>query len=199
MDEFATITPKQWAEYERIVDELSALKTSDTMQLKQVWEANYITVCKFDDEGARPLFRRLVGMKDFLKEKCLAGSMEAYHRGQVKALGKSVYRRVWRQQLSILSNKFLENGSKQHVANIDNLRARLLIYKNETEGFEKMSKRLELDVFAGGYQVIEVQKNGADVVIGSFEQLQEAEREMQALLNAQMLASPEKFGFEEVA
>lgn len=196
MSEFKTITAKQWADYERIVDELEALRTSDVLRLKQIWEANYITVCRFDDEGAKPLFRRLVAMKDFLKDKCLAGAMENYHRARVKCRGRLIYKRVWKEQIEILSARFLEHSSKELVQKIDALRGRLFVYKNENEEIEKMVKRLEIDVFQNGYQVIGVEKNGVEFVVGFFEQLADAEREMHALLHAEMLAQPDKFGFE---
>ena len=199
MDEFSTITTEQWADYERIADELQEITTSDVVQLKRIWETNYEIIIKLDNEGAKPLYKRLIALKDFMKEKCVAGTMEVYHRAQVGMRGRLIYKAVWKEQLEILTTQFLVSGGKPQVGKIDELRARLYVYKNEMEVFEKMTKRLELDIFNGGYQVVQHEVGNPDVVIGVFETLEAAEQEMRQILGAAMRATPEKFTFEDFA
>lgn len=190
MNVWQDITEEQRSDYDKICLELDSVITSDVIALKRIWEKWYSTIIAFDNNGASMLFKMLCSKKDYLKEKCLSGEMEEYHKARVKCLSRLVYGRVWKRQIKILS------GESDDVAGLlKNLQNRINVYECEMEAFKNMKVRYEIDVFEGGYQLIEIKPGAVDNVLGSFKTLSEAEMEMQEYLTAEMKKNPNEFTF----
>lgn len=73
-------TEEQLDIYRRILSELMALKTSDILQLKRIWEKNYedFKILKSSDH----LSNSLVATKDYFKKLCLEGKMEDFQKAR---------------------------------------------------------------------------------------------------------------------